>query len=468
MMRPQSLRAASDCPGVAAVADIAAEAPHVSYVRARDLLGEIVAARQGTDLESFWSLCALLWTGVGDDGAWLRLAVSRLLPEACDPFLVAFFTHDVPALMAHSEEISKFLKVVCAAPVGDRVRNVPVPPFLLDRKFRLNGCMCSGEIVWKVLTGNVSAVKSLGLCSLVAFALHFWYNSEDSDLVSAFHTFCALDVVENTKNDPILALLMCHCEGVGSFADIGFCLPAVDGYIFEHFARVFKDSSDVQLESVLMCVQKLVDCGQWPQAVAILSREGQTQRAQQLVGIWCFAGKEMMDDERRLLDEAWYDRQLLIQAKIAKLAYLLEMNKSKRDKIRMVEESIDLNMELGRWNNSHQLIFEEFIPLMTEIGENSIRRVYEWCSVLKGQLDGEDQQVDCFIIDAMSRVEAGERLLDHELEKIKERLLSRWGTFALRREMCRELLKQPDAAQYLQFVDACPKDYLTSLPDECP
>ena len=139
-----------------------------------------------------------------------------------------------------------------------------------------------------------------------------------------------------------------------------------------------------------------------------------------------------------------------------------------QEKIGKLEEAVDLNMELERWNDAHRLIFEEYIPLMTLLGMNSTKKVYVWCMVLIGHLDGDDERTDCFVIDAMRRVDAGEILREEEIEKIADVFRDRWGTFALRREICKELLNQPNAANYLQDVDACPKDRRLSLAKTCP
>lgn len=450
------------------VADIAVEVPSVSRGRAWDLIGQMIEAHRGTDLESFWSLCKLVWSPDGGDRAWLRAAVERIIPARCHPFLRALLTNDRDALAAESREISQFLSVVCAAPIGDRLSDLPVPEFLTGKEFEFDGVKCSGDIVWAALTGRAKAVRPLGMDWLAVFALHFWYGVEDTDLVSAFHTFYSGDIITSTHNDPMLSLLTCHCEGEGRYLDVSVCLPPVDGYVFEHLARVLSGGPEVGPASLMRCVQRLIEDGMWPQGVALLSWEGHEEKAQQLVTMFCSPGREVVDGERRLLDEVWYPREKLLEAKIAKLNYVMELSATKKEKIGKLEEAVDLNMELERWDDAHRLIFEEYIPLMTLLGMNSTKKVYVWCMVLIGHLDGDDERTDCFVIDAMRRVDAGEILREEEIEKIADVFRDRWGTFALRREICKELLNQPNAANYLQDVDACPKDRRLSLAKTCP
>jgi hypothetical protein len=115
----------------------------------------------------------------------------------------------------------------------------------------------------------------------------------------------------------------------------------------------------------------------------------------------------------------------------------------------------------GRFDDACRELFENYVPIMTELGEGE-EHAFAFALRLMDCVSPENRE-DCVLMDAVRRAAGGGRLDFGEVHMIGKKLKEGWQSFALRRRICGILMDQAGAYAALSTVDAVPIGELLAI-----
>ena len=424
----------------------------------------------------FWRLCSILYLTETDEERldqfekWLVSAVSISLPtEKIDPFLKAIFTNNRQQYQILSQEYSPYLPVLMPRAKTNRFSNSEIPDYFKSKKFSYGSKEITGEDVWKLLTNDINVLEKYNLPWILLFALYFWYCAEIPENIShTINAFCALQISQNkekrNENNPIYHLLNYYSQYEKDFSKIITSLTHIDAFFF---LNIFTAIEEKPVNHKQFCyvannaAAVLVNKKHWEYAVVVYNIIGETEKAQLIIQVNSSANLEMTENEKNLIENLNVSEQNVLQAKANKAAYVYQFLSGK-DKLNAIGTAIDLSFAAENYNQAYYLIFKEYIPLMSELGDDMLKAL-QWADLFKGQTFTKEMDEDIKALQIISNATNGMQISQNDLEFIASKMEQKWETFSLRRDVCSLLLQQEDSANYLKNVDAVPRDELVSV-----
>jgi hypothetical protein len=387
--------------------------------------------------------------------SWFSSLSSVFVPRSTDPLVAALITNDSAVLSRDAADISPYLPLLMQAtgPVPEQV-----PDFIGAREYRLAGSVVPAATFWHLCFADVSVLAPLNLGWLVSFAIYFWKCPDQSDPCAVFDGFCQTRNHPRDDGDPVYALLRHRTRRGPTAADVASLLPPIDGHFFlSIFKAVDHQEYDLVLSAAL-CAEQLLSAGVWTFAVCVLMQLGLEDEANQILAGECSPSSQLTQDERWLVHECRVREDVVWEAKVTRIRYTIDFL-DRRAQLEMYNTLISLLISTEKFDDAYEALFAEYVPLMTELGRGG-EEALKWSHLLLDKLADADQLDDCRVLDGYRRVLAGERLSRDEIDVIGRKLMGKWQSFALRRELCTVLIGQEGAYDALKGVDAVPKDRL--------
>jgi hypothetical protein len=209
-----------------------------------------------------------------------------------------------------------------------------------------------------------------------------------------------------------------------------------------------------------MCVGELMAIRRWELAVQVLQQYGLVEEVGEIIKQECVASSKLNEEERFLIEEVGIDELTIIELKVRKLRYAAEFLR-REERLGSYRHVIELLIRSERYQEACEVLFGEFVPLMTELGLVE-EDAFMWAARLLNYVYDESRE-DCIVLDGVWRGLNGERLEGWEMELIGRKLQEKWQSFALRRWICNKLIDQPGGIRTFGMVDAVPIDKLRRI-----
>ena len=444
---------------------------------AKEILSQLKELTGQSTSFLFWRLCAILYLAETDEERldqfekWLITAVSTALPvEKIHPFLKAIFTNNRQQYQILAHEYSQFLPILTPRAKSNRFTTNQIPEYIKTQIFQYGEQEISGEDLWKLLTNDISVLEKFNMPWIVLFGLYFWYCAEiPANISHTINAFCALPISQNNRkkrNDTnsLYHILNYYSQYEKDFSQIIASLSHVDAFFF---LNIFTAIEEKPVNHKQFCyvannaAAVLVNKKHWEYAAVVYNIIGETEKAQLLIQQNSSTGYDMTNNEKNLSENLSVNEQNILQGKANKAAYTYQLL-SGNEKLNALRTAIELCFAAEDINQAYYLIFKEYIPLMSELGDDMLSAL-QWAEQFKDKGLSKEMENDIRVLQIISNATNGMRLSQNDLQFIGSMLEQKWETFSFRRDVCSLLLQQEEAANYLQNVDAVPRDELVSI-----
>ena len=443
----------------------------IEFVKAKELLGMVAEASKCGECANFWELCRILRNASIDErnkmfSQWIARVVSLKLPKEIDPYIKALFTNNTEEARKIGETISPLLGLLVSSEHNQKLKHEKVPEFFNEKKFKYGTQEITGGDVWMLLTTKFDQLSKYDFPKIIIFALFFFYGGY-SDLTLAITNFKKFNTLQNDKKaDRIMAFLSVYDKPKIEKSDIlmvSKLLPPVDAFFF---LKLFSVIDDVKLNDSIFtsaannAAYVLIKKGSWEYAVAIYNTVDQEEKAKLVMEQNSSTELEMTNNELRLIEEIKVPEDDLLEAKAKKAFYECQFARD-NEKLDKIASAIDLSFNAKNIEQAHYLLFNEYIPLMSELGEDMLRAI-QYVDVFEAHPLGQAIKSDVDVLKCVSMALNEEAIPAALLETVSNKLREGWGTFAFRREICSLLLHQNVDLKYIDGIDAVPKDEFKS------
>ena len=454
---------------------------HTSKFIAKKVLSQLTEFTGQYSSALFWKLCSILYLIHSEEEKlhkfkqWLLTAVTLNLPseQKIDPFLKAVFTNNTEQIRIHGQEISQYITVLSYRSNVNPYSTTDVPQYFKDISYNFSDKQITGEDLWHLLTNDINPMEKYNLPWIVLLGLYFWYCTETPfDISQAINAFCATRISRNNRehrndSNAIYYLLNYYSHNENNFINILSSLQHVDAFFFLNIFTAIESRPVDHKEFVFAAnnaAYTLIQRKKWEYAALVYDIIGETDKMKAIIAQNASPALEMDEHEQNLV-RMGIPEQNLLQGKMNKASYNYQFF-SQQETLGQLGTAIDIAFATGDITQAHNLIFNEYIPLMSELGEEMLRAL-QWVDLFKDRTSTLSPEMveDVDVLGCVSKAVNGVLLSQNELDFVCRKLGEKWETFSFRREISSLLLEQNGAAQLLEryHVDAVPQDELSSV-----